>query len=33
MYIESKPHLGGYIVGLTDHGDPNRISYGIDIVE
>lgn len=30
MYgIESKPHLGGYIVGLTDHGDPN--SYATEV--
>lgn len=27
MYgIESKTHLGGYIIGLTEHGDPNSYS-------
>lgn len=26
---ENKPHLGGYIVGLTDHGDPN--SYAVEV--
>jgi SAM-dependent methyltransferase len=27
--IEKKPHLGGYIIGLTDHGDPN--SYASEV--
>lgn len=27
--IENKPHLGGYIVGLTNHGDPNTYSTEI----
>jgi hypothetical protein len=27
--IEKEPHLGGYIVGLTDHGDPN--SYATEV--
>lgn len=27
--IENKKHLGGYIVGLTDHGDPN--SYATEV--
>lgn len=30
MYgTEKEPHLGGYIVGLTDHGDPN--TYATEI--
>jgi len=27
--IENKPHLGGYIIGLTDFGDPN--SYATEV--
>ena len=24
--LEKEPHLGGYVVGLTNHGDPNSYS-------
>jgi hypothetical protein len=29
--IENKPHLGGYIIGLTNYGDPN--SYATEVWE